>query len=353
MKPKQIIPLQSLKRIDRDFPGIFPMIDSVALDETDPEEMERWDHGIVYAPIGLAKAAMQEIGGPFVSITHPLDLALIAALAGWRRAKTVYDFSTALSEELIKSAQSQEMTMPVSAMALPYWSIYIRPNFKGWDIDGFFVYYDEDISETTGQHYRELRFTPIDKDGFPRPTLYLIQGPREEMSIKDCLGNSFNALSEIDIPRNLRAMGIKPAFPVDIDHQSMEALGEVAAQLVSFVLYLSAVNADMKRDVRAPFKRTKNIQDIAREVEHIHVGDEVAVRIRTMNKRQTESEPSEPLGGHHRSPVMHIRRAHWHTFHVGEGRKGTKVKWLAPMLVNPSGKTDNVITIHKIGKQEE
>ena len=353
MKPKQIIPLQSLKRISREFPGIFSMIDSVVLDESDQNMMNQWDHRTVYAPIGLAKAAVENIGGPFVGMSHPLDLALVAALAGWRRAKTIYDFSPVLSEELVKSAQSQGMTMPVSALALPYWSIYIRPNLKTWDIDGFFVYYDEDVNEESGEHTRELRFTPIDKEGNARPTLYLIQGNKDEMSIKDCLGNSFSVLNQVDIPRNLRAMGVKPAFPVDADHQTMAALGELAAQLVSFVLYLSAVNADMKRDERSPFKRTKNIQDIAREVEHIHVGDEVAVRIREMNSRQPVSEPGESLGGHHRSPVMHVRRAHWHTFHVGEGRKGTKVKWLAPMIINAAGDMADVVTINKVKKNEE
>ena len=30
----------------------------------------------------------------------------------------------------------------------------------------------------------------------------------------------------------------------------------------------------------------------------------------------------------------HLRRAHWHTFRIGEGRRGYKVKWVAPTLVN-------------------
>mgnify|MGYP004549387239 FL=1 len=91
-------------------------------------------------------------------------------------------------------------------------------------------------------------------------------------------------------------------------------------------------------------------RDIAREVEHIHVGDEVAVRIRTMNNHPTPRTDSEPLGGHHRSPVTHVRRAHWHTFHVGEGRKKTRVKWLAPVVVNADGEQKNIVTINKINK---
>lgn len=104
----------------------------------------------------------------------------------------------------------------------------------------------------------------------------------------------------------------------------------------------------MKRDTTLPFKRTKQVRDIAREVEHIHVGDEVAVRIRTMNNHPTARTDSEPLGGHHRSPVTHVRRAHWHTFRVGEGRKKIQVKWLAPVVVNADGEQKNIVTINKV-----
>lgn len=108
------------------------------------------------------------------------------------------------------------------------------------------------------------------------------------------------------------------------------------------------VKQNMKRDTTLPFKRTKQVRDIAREVEHIHVGDEVAVRIRTMNNHPTARTDNEPLGGHHRSPVTHVRRAHWHTFRVGEGRKKIQVKWLAPVVVNADGEQKNIITINKV-----
>ena len=51
---------------------------------------------------------------------------------------------------------------------------------------------------------------------------------------------------------------------------------------------------------------------------------------------------------HHRSPVTHVRRAHWHTFRVGEGRKKIQVKWLAPVVVNADGEQKNIVTINKV-----
>ena len=52
MKPKQIIPLQALKRISWNFPDLFPMIDDV-VEERDPEMASRWDHKLVYAMLVL------------------------------------------------------------------------------------------------------------------------------------------------------------------------------------------------------------------------------------------------------------------------------------------------------------
>lgn len=351
MKPKQIIPLQALKRISWNFPDLFPMIDDV-VESSDLEMANRWDHKLVYAPVGLAHAAMLEIEEPAAALLYSLDLALVTALAGWRKAKTVYDFSPILAEELVKSAQPEEMTMPLSTLALPYWSIYIKPNIKAWDIDGFFVYYDDDLNSKSGKHIKELRFTPLSKNGNALPTIYLMQNESEEICIKDAIDAILNEANRADIradiPRSLRVLRMNTVLTPDSTDQAAEELGKLATQMISFVLYLSAVNADMKRDTALPFKRTKQVRDIAREVEHIHVGDEVAVRIRTMNNHPTPRTDSEPLGGHHRSPVTHVRRAHWHTFHVGEGRKKTRVKWLAPVVVNADGEQKNIVTINKV-----
>ncbi len=345
MDIKDVAPMRALRRIKTIFPTVFDKIDQI-VEDRDKETRDLWDHSIVYGPVALAKAAMEaDSGEEDIVQQSPLDLALITALAGWRKAKTVYDFAPELAQEIVRSAQRQDMTMPMDALALPYWSVYIRPNIEEWDIDGFFVYYDEDV-DGDGKHYREIRFTPIDRNGRPRVTLYLITGAGDaDISIKDCLGNNFNTLKELDIPRNVEAAGLPMEFPVDQLHNDMEKLGDLAAQFLSFVLYLAAVNADVRRDERHPFKRTKKVRDIPREVEYLHVGEQAAVHIRSL---RSGGGSGEALGGHHRPPDMHIRRAHWHTFRIGKGRKLTRIKWLAPILVNADGEEPAAVTVRKI-----
>lgn len=50
-------------------------------------------------------------------------------------------------------------------------------------------------------------------------------------------------------------------------------------------------------------------------------------------------EPRGATGEHgpKRSPRPHMRRAHFHTYRVGEGRRDRRVKWLAPIPINASG----------------
>lgn len=339
MKPKQIIALKALRRIASEYPNIFEMIDN-AVESIDPKITGEWDSKLVYAPAILAAWASFENKGRAAILRHPFDLPLITALAGWRKAKTVYDFSPALADELIKSAQSEEISIPMSALALPYWTIYIKPNIKKWDIDGFFVYYNEGIPNKNEKNIKELRFTPLSKNGNALPTIYLVQNEQKDICIKDAITAILNKVNIVDIHQ--------AHYFHRFGESSGKELGKIAVQMISLVLYLSAVNADMKRDTTQPFKRTKQIRDVAREVEHIHVGEEVAIRIKEMRKHPAARTSGQPLGGHHRPPATHVRRAHWHTFRVGEGRKKIQIKWLAPIVVNADGEKKNIVTINKV-----
>nr|DAJ00574.1 MAG TPA: hypothetical protein [Caudoviricetes sp.] len=339
MKPSQIMALKALKRISWEYPNIFEMIDN-AVESSNPKITSPWDKNLVYAPAILVACTSFKNKGRAAILRHPFDLPLITALAGWRKAKTVYDFSPALADELIKSAQSEEISIPMSALALPYWAIYIKPNIKKWDIDGFFVYYNEGIPNKNGKNIKELRFTPLSKDGDALPTIYLVQNEQKDICIKDAITAILNKVNIAYIH--------KAHYFHRFSESSGKELGKIAAQMISLVLYLSTVNADMKRDPTQPFKRTKHVLDIAREVEHIHVGDEVAIHIKEMRKHHTARTVCEPLGGHHRPPVTHVRRAHWHAFRIGKGRKKIMVKWLAPTVVNADGEQKNIVTINKV-----
>ena len=49
---------------------------------------------------------------------------------------------------------------------------------------------------------------------------------------------------------------------------------------------------------------------------------------------------------HHKSPVPHLRSAHWHRYWVGEGRTTLKVNWIEPVFVG--AKDSKNVVIHKV-----
>lgn len=362
MDIKTAAPMRALKYLKYQYPDVFSMIDQ-CVEDKDPKMVNYWDHGLVYAPVALARAAMEEsVQDPTALLKAPLDLSLIAAVAAWRKSKTIYDFAPDLSKELVATAKRKNLEIPIGSIALPYWAVYIRPNMAEWDVDGFFVCYDEDINENTKLHYHEIRFIPIDRQGRPRATLYLITNPdgigdMEETTIADCLENNMKTHENLDEPRNEKLYGeemIKITggkFPADAAHAGFQEMGRLAAEWISLVIYISAVNAEIRPDAQHYFKRTKAVKDIPREIEYLHVGEKAGMRIRALQNTVVQAGRQDSLGGHHRPPVMHIRRAHWHSFRIGKGRKGLKVKWLPPIVVNAGGEEIDLLTINKVQKE--
>jgi hypothetical protein len=55
-----------------------------------------------------------------------------------------------------------------------------------------------------------------------------------------------------------------------------------------------------------------------------------------------EVQPGASRGpqGERRTPVAHVRRAHFHTYRTGVGRTQRMVKWLAPITVNAAGERE-------------
>ena len=61
---------------------------------------------------------------------------------------------------------------------------------------------------------------------------------------------------------------------------------------------------------------------------------DVGMRYMKEKERQTQTEQSQSKNTKSRqSPRPHIRKAHWHLYRVGPGRKETKVLWIAPVTV--------------------
>lgn len=335
---KDCAPLKAVNRIKRKYPGVFEVIESLAKEK---DFADMWDHEKVYLPVSGIRAAMEHVKD-IDPLKDGKDLALLSALAAWRQHKTIYEFAPALTEELFETARRKKLTLDVSAIHLPHWAVYIKTGIKmPADIDGFFVSYDEDVGNDIENHYKELRFTPIDKNGIPRTVIYLIISSPDGLpdSIESCLHRN-KKFSEVDYRRIEEMMkmgytGMEELRNSQNNNEYAASLHSFLAQLVMMAIYLSAENADIVKDEYQRRSPSPYITDTAREIEYYHVGGNIAPRLKLI--RSMEDKGLVLVANTRKSPAMHIRRAHWHTYRYGHGRKLLRVRWVHATLVNAAG----------------
>lgn len=324
---KNLPPMKLLKTLNYEYPEAWELAERVF------NEFNDWNHDITYLPI----SAGIEIAGFLGKKSHTekvQDGSLLACMAGWRKTKMIYNFDKTLSEELFLQAKDT-IDVSLDMLRLPAYSIYLRPNIES-DYDGVFVFMD--IHKTQA----ELRFLPINKKGRPVVTAYLILPSNGTETIANIIDNQIEIFKNEDIHNSKFIEGITEEQAREDMEEYFVIMKENISRWVNLLLYLSAVNSEIKHDTKHFFRRSRKIKDIPREVELLNVGESVGVRLRALRAKY---EHSEPQGGHHRTPVVHVRKAHWHTFLYGEKRKHKRLKWLPPIVVN--GDTSDV-TITKV-----
>lgn len=328
---KNSVPMKMLKKYNYLYPPVWKFAEDVA---TDKEYKFMWPHEYVFIPIeaGLELALDRKLHKD--QMENIADAVAITCLAAWRKTKLIYDFDATLTEELYKQAKSN-IELDTSMLTLPAYSIYIRPN-DGAEYDGFFVFFDFDRG-----HF-EFRILVVNKKGNVILPIYLILPESGSEPIDKIIDRMVKQFDEVDLPAT--------------ENEDEEISGEVLrsfyengkrtiSKWINLVLYISAMNADIKHEKRHFFRRTRKIKDIPSEVELFNVGETAGSKIREFRKA-VQYDYIEPQGGHHKSPTMHVRRAHWHTFLYGEKKGKRRLKWLPPIIVN----SDEIktVTINKV-----
>lgn len=123
------------------------------------------------------------------------------------------------------------------------------------------------------------------------------------------------------------------------------------AELLQFVVYLSAVNAEItpvtKRQVqkKTTAQRPQKPSAQPQKSAIANVGYRIGVAVR--KHRQVESSVSYQHSpqGHSAPKAPHIRRAHFHGYHTNNGYQ---VKWLSTIFVNADRDENDISTVHKV-----
>lgn len=246
----------------------------------------------------------------------------------WRIYKTVYRFDRLFFSALIETENT--LFHQAAIKYLPINSFFVAsPNEK--DI-GFFLYVETLESETF--------FMVISVDDVRGDQIH---GAIDSMWIED--GQSIEEALKKWMDTINRGADYSAYY--DRAQNNMKAA-------VQIVYYLSSQNADVS-EVRIPKnRRPKRANGTTLNLKQWDVGFRIGKQFKEKRRDQKHApiddenkniiDEREDRGN---SPRPHVRRAHWHHYWAGQGKKTLILKWLEPIIVN--GSIEEIIpTEHRV-----
>ena len=143
---------------------------------------------------------------------------------------------------------------------------------------------------------------------------------------------------------------------IEFDHDPRKEIISTIFQIMAFIAIDASdisENATTKRTYK-PRREGSVIKNKFSEVRMWDVGIRYGKAIHAAKQEykkhlvQEQGAQNAQDAQENRKPIRpHIRRAHWHKYHVGKGRKETKVLWIAPVYVCGNGK-EIPVTIREV-----
>lgn len=328
-KLSECVPLIGLEKLKRKYPLYFKWVEEFRKDKR--SDLLR-PKDFCYCPIESTRQFLKkEYPAVMLSDEFRKVERLLPCYAAWNKSKEVYELDKNLAETLA-SQRDSDISVTSDMITIPSWCIYVQTAGIE-DCDGFLVTFEYNIVE----YRKELEIYLLANNGEVWAPFSLVI-PNEPMELSALLKNQ---MVEFNM-RNARRDVLK-------DEENFRKYFEDSQKMIRFVLavllYLSASNAEIKKKKSGTNRKPSKKHEAA--ITSYDVGRNTGIHIRKMHKYLAEHSDVS-LGGHHRSPVMHIRRAHYHTFLYGEGKTKRRVKWLAPIIVNAEGKEVDFVTVTEV-----
>lgn len=309
--------VQRVKEIEARFPRIWRAIDAarmpnrrgspawVTLHEVADALRPLWAEELKRRPVNIPDERIDE--------QFEADVKSVALYATWRITKGIYRFDPDARQEIERT--TFDGPLPASILqCLPEWCVFVeRPIMLGrFNYVGFFAGLVDYPSHTCVL----FRLVP-DKIDFPTLTfaIPLNEKPLEETLDKLIMGMSGGNMTS--------------AMP----HERMEGksglFSEVVAPMLALTLFLCA---DMPQEI--PSIVRPHPQRVKRGA-RFFAPDRITIREIAFNLgrkiRQHNSEQQHDTGA---QVAPHLRRAHWHTYLYGAGKRLRKLQWTHAIFVN-------------------
>jgi hypothetical protein len=298
-------------------------------------------------------------------------------LSMWSKFKMVYkidnDFFHEIkqTENIITSKETFDK-LPFKCFFIDLTEVDNIANFKGaWvyitkdsiddkELYGVNIYMAQNDNFTFFTYYSWYKFTDEEPE---------IEWHSEDLPKSDFIARTFvdledvcdekistkNMFKAINDPIDLTSDNIIDVT-IDMRHEydPRESIVVTIFQIMSFIAIDASdvrENATTKSTYK-PHKEGSKIKNKFSEIRMWDVGIQYgkAIRVAKQEYKKHIERENGSIQTKDRKPVRpHIRRAHWHKYRVGEGRKETKTLWLAPVYVCGSGK-EIPVTIREVKK---
>ncbi|MDR0587462.1 MAG: hypothetical protein LBG61_00580 [Burkholderiales bacterium] len=325
--PPIATPIELLERITVTYPKLNQYVGDMFIRKTDSAPPN----------IFLPMSAWETIAGKYdltikneVAVNH---LCSMSTAQTWAYSKGIYRFDPTLLEELNKTSLKGEI--PIALLnRLPEFCVYVAlpegfclPPYNR-RLYGFFA-----ILEFFNKERSFLTILPLfDTHRLPNrmlPYRMLLSGNAIEDTLKEVSAGMLEvAQSEEDVK------------------VAVSQYEEELKFFINLVLYLCSDEPDIKgyiADTPPPHpaaKKTKQgfqLFPAAKATEYT-VGEKIGTLIRTYKSEEDQKQTTQE-GKNRSSPRPHIRTAHWTLYHVGVGRRDTRVRWIPPLVIGAGGKS--------------
>lgn len=248
-------------------------------------------------------------------ITYMLILEL------WKYNKQIYTVHSVLEEDFLKF---DTVEFPVSILdRLPYNTFYVEfddsSEFKK-HFDGAFVHV---IKYKTGY---EVHLVRLNSDTEFMSGTFSLQPGDDGIVIFD---------KKVDAPYDRTC-----ELLVDWD--------DFGVFILNTLLYLCAANSEITESevTKRTYRPSKTIKNKFSEVRKYECGFVYGKSVRLHKEMKANSVPNRGNGKVGVPKRPHTRRAHWHHYRVGPGKKEVILKWVAPMYIRKD--EECIATKHRV-----
>lgn len=264
------------------------------------------------------------------------EASFLAGLNTWRVTQGIYRFDADLYKALVDTPISGRIPSEV-LFQLPEWCVYLEtpslslPVIEGDPIQIRGAWAWMDLAPELKTPVLALMLDLYDES----PTLEIAHIPLLE-TIEDSL--------------DLVEAEQKERGPLECPRDQIATVFAALMPILSLVLYLCSTDADLGRPRSPRPTPTKTKRGLRYFPPSQPRTWEVGVRIGAALRRAQEAEASArgPATGTHARPRAHIRRAHWHTYRIGQGRQDRRLKWIPPIPINVEDLDQLPATIHPV-----